>query len=80
MIRDQKNRAREPTIVAIETTAVRSPAVTTPAIIDICDSENNRETYKKAQTCNCGEFIFQEWIFHLWRKQILLRLKEEKYK
>lgn len=48
MIRDEKNRAREPTIVAKETIAVRSPAVATPAIIDIYDSENNRAAYKKS--------------------------------
>ena len=42
MIRDERNRARGPTIVSIETIAVRSPAVAIPAIIDIYNSENNR--------------------------------------
>lgn len=48
MIRNEKNRAREPTTVAIETIAVRSPAVATPALIDIYNFENNRAAYKKS--------------------------------
>lgn len=59
MIRDEKNRTREPTVVAIETIAVRSPAVATPAIIDIYDSENNRAAYKKVERCNL-------WRIFLW--------------
>lgn len=58
MIRDEKNRAREPTTVAIETIAIRSPAVATPAIIDTYNYENNREACKK----KCGDVTVLDFV------------------
>lgn len=70
MIRDERNRARGPTIVSIETIAVRSPAVAIPAIIDIYNSENNRAAQKKAQRYNSGKvFLF----FFLWNEFLVLK-------